>query len=148
MCESCVAWSDCSEGSNPVPWCGNCRVDGAKLGASIHFRCRRDSYRSHTFDETQRCQLYQHDIVLIQLAALGFIKCVAAVQIPPTSKMNAGPQFRTVYLTVPAPGDGVRSLRAIGPCDTRLACGGCLRRGVCALYIIVRTYLSYHVIHF
>ncbi len=33
------------------------------------------TYRStlHTFDETQRCQLYQYNVVLIQLAALGFI---------------------------------------------------------------------------
>jgi hypothetical protein len=27
----------------------------------------------HTFDETQRCQLYHHYVVVIQLAALGFI---------------------------------------------------------------------------
>ncbi len=28
----------------------------------------------HTFDETHRCQLYHYDVVVIQLAALGFIK--------------------------------------------------------------------------
>ncbi len=28
----------------------------------------------HTFEETQRCQLYHYDVVVIQLAALGFFK--------------------------------------------------------------------------
>jgi hypothetical protein len=34
------------------------------------------TYRTtlHTFDETQRCQLYHYDVVVIQLAALGFFR--------------------------------------------------------------------------
>jgi hypothetical protein len=63
----------------------------------------------HTFDETQRCQLYHYKVVVIQLAALGFFKRVAAGSKPAYILQNTRSSFATVYLTIPALGNWVQS---------------------------------------
>ncbi len=70
------AWSDLGDQTQSPG--GNYRLDGSRTGGQCKAVAGGIQTRSYKSVATQRCQLCHYNIVVAQLAALGFIKHVAA----------------------------------------------------------------------